>query len=159
VSRGRQVERVSVLEAERSCWNLWQPCLHQKGRGSSQVPFLPSSPFSNYSFLFYSLANQWSDFSVAWKFSVPEQLFFCYGSNSMPQWRDLAKLLSPTLGTSYIHRNLRTRTSMLAQVLQIFLGKEHLLKNRLISTPDKVIYFKGTIFSGLQNLSSLHKIG
>jgi hypothetical protein len=35
---------------------------------------------------------------------------------------------------------------MLAQVLQIFLGKEHLVKNRLISTLDKVIYFKGTIF-------------
>jgi hypothetical protein len=35
---------------------------------------------------------------------------------------------------------------MLAQVLQIFFGKEHLVKNRLISTPDKVIYFKGTIF-------------
>jgi hypothetical protein len=34
----------------------------------------------------------------------------------------------------------------LAQVLQIFLGKEHLVKNRLISTLDKVIYFKGTIF-------------
>jgi hypothetical protein len=35
---------------------------------------------------------------------------------------------------------------MLAQILQIFLGKEHLVKNRLISTLDKVIYFKGTIF-------------
>jgi hypothetical protein len=44
------------------------------------------------------------------------------------------------------HRNLRTRTSMLAQVLQKFLGKEHLVKNRLIFTLDKVIYFKGTIF-------------
>jgi hypothetical protein len=35
---------------------------------------------------------------------------------------------------------------MVAQVLQIFLGKEHLVKNQLISTLDKVIYFKGTIF-------------
>jgi hypothetical protein len=35
---------------------------------------------------------------------------------------------------------------MSAQVLQIFLGKEHLEKNRLIFTLDKVIYFKGTIF-------------
>jgi hypothetical protein len=35
---------------------------------------------------------------------------------------------------------------MLAQALQIFLGKEHLVKNWLISTLDKVIYFKGTIF-------------
>jgi hypothetical protein len=35
---------------------------------------------------------------------------------------------------------------MLAQVLQIFLGKEHLAKNRLISTLDKVSNFKGTIF-------------
>jgi hypothetical protein len=31
---------------------------------------------------------------------------------------------------------------MLAQVLQIFFGKEHLLKHWLISTLDKVIYFK-----------------
>jgi hypothetical protein len=29
---------------------------------------------------------------------------------------------------------------MLAQVLQIFLGKEHLVKNQLIFTLDKVIY-------------------
>jgi hypothetical protein len=35
---------------------------------------------------------------------------------------------------------------MFAQVLQIFLGKEHLAKNWPISTLDKVIYFKGTIF-------------
>jgi hypothetical protein len=35
---------------------------------------------------------------------------------------------------------------MLAQALQIFFGKEHLVKNWLISTLDKVIYFKGTIF-------------
>jgi hypothetical protein len=44
------------------------------------------------------------------------------------------------------HRNLRSRTIMLAQVLQIFLGKEHLVKNRLISTLDKAIYFKGKHF-------------
>jgi hypothetical protein len=35
---------------------------------------------------------------------------------------------------------------MLAQALQIFLGKEHLVKNWLISTLDKVIDFKGPIF-------------
>jgi uncharacterized protein YlzI (FlbEa/FlbD family) len=35
---------------------------------------------------------------------------------------------------------------MLAQALQIFFGKEHLVKNQLISTLDKVIYFRGTIF-------------
>jgi hypothetical protein len=34
----------------------------------------------------------------------------------------------------------------LAQVLQIFSGKEHHVKNRLIFTLDKVIYFKGAIF-------------
>jgi hypothetical protein len=34
---------------------------------------------------------------------------------------------------------------MLAQVLQIFRGKEHLVKNWLISTLDKEIYIKGTI--------------
>jgi hypothetical protein len=32
------------------------------------------------------------------------------------------------------HRNLRSRTSMLAQVWQIFWGKEHLVRNPLIST-------------------------
>jgi hypothetical protein len=37
---------------------------------------------------------------------------------------------------------------MLALVLQIFLGKEHLVKNQLISTLDEVIYFKGKIFQG-----------
>jgi hypothetical protein len=36
---------------------------------------------------------------------------------------------------------------MLAQVLLIFLGIEHLVKNWLISTTlDRVIYSKGTIF-------------
>jgi hypothetical protein len=35
---------------------------------------------------------------------------------------------------------------MLAQALQIFWGKERLVKNWLISALDKVIYFKGTIF-------------
>jgi hypothetical protein len=44
------------------------------------------------------------------------------------------------------HGNLRSRTSVLAQALHIFSGKEHLVKNWLISTIDKVIYFKGTIF-------------
>jgi hypothetical protein len=38
------------------------------------------------------------------------------------------------------------QVGMLAQVLQIFLGKEHLVKNWLISTLDKAIYLKGTIF-------------
>jgi hypothetical protein len=41
---------------------------------------------------------------------------------------------------------------MLAQVLKIFWRKEHLVKNRLIAL-DKVVYFKGTVFRGLQNLS------
>jgi hypothetical protein len=35
---------------------------------------------------------------------------------------------------------------MSAQILQVFWGKEHLVKNWLISTLDKVIYFKGIIF-------------
>jgi hypothetical protein len=39
---------------------------------------------------------------------------------------------------------------MLPLVSQIFLGKEHLVKNQL-STLDKVIYFKGTIFQGPTN--------
>jgi hypothetical protein len=37
---------------------------------------------------------------------------------------------------------------MLAQVLQIFFGKEHLVNNWLISTLDKVIYYKGTFLQG-----------
>jgi hypothetical protein len=41
-----------------------------------------------------------------------------------------------------------TITSMIAQVLEIFLGKEHLVENRLITTLDKVMYYKGTIFQG-----------
>jgi hypothetical protein len=42
------------------------------------------------------------------------------------------------------HRNLRSGRNVLAQVLQIVLGKEHLVKKWLISTLDKVIYYKGT---------------
>jgi hypothetical protein len=39
------------------------------------------------------------------------------------------------------------QVGMLAQALRIFLGKEHLVKNRLIATLDKVInYFKGKNF-------------
>jgi hypothetical protein len=58
------------------------------------------------------------------------------------------------------HRNLRTRPSMLGLAQQIFLGKEDLVKNRLISTADKVIYLKRNNFSGVyKNLSSLHEIG
>jgi hypothetical protein len=41
---------------------------------------------------------------------------------------------------------------MLALVLQIFWGKEHLVKNWLISTLEKVIYFKGT-FLGVYKIS------
>jgi hypothetical protein len=37
---------------------------------------------------------------------------------------------------------------MLAQVFQIFFGKEHLVKNWLISTQDKVVYYKGTFLQG-----------
>jgi uncharacterized protein YlzI (FlbEa/FlbD family) len=37
---------------------------------------------------------------------------------------------------------------MYALVLQIFLGKEYIVKSGLISTPDKVINFKGRIFQG-----------
>jgi hypothetical protein len=54
------------------------------------------------------------------------------------------------------HRNLRTRTSMLAQVLQIFLGKNTLKKNWLISTLDKAIYIlQRNIFSAVFK-TSLH---
>jgi hypothetical protein len=37
---------------------------------------------------------------------------------------------------------------MLAQVLQIIFGKEHVVKKRLISTLDKVIYLEETFFQG-----------
>jgi hypothetical protein len=48
---------------------------------------------------------------------------------------------------------------MLALILQIFLGKEHLEKNWLISTPDKEIYFKGTIFQGTKKLHFTKYVG
>jgi hypothetical protein len=37
---------------------------------------------------------------------------------------------------------------MLVQILQIFWGKEHLVKNWLLSTLDRVIYYKGTFLQG-----------
>jgi hypothetical protein len=40
----------------------------------------------------------------------------------------------------------RTSTYVCTGPANIFGGKEHLVKNWLISTLDKVIYFKGTIF-------------
>jgi hypothetical protein len=46
---------------------------------------------------------------------------------------------------------------MLAQALLIFLGKEHLVKNWLISTLYKAIYFRGTIFSAVYK-TALHFI-
>jgi hypothetical protein len=46
---------------------------------------------------------------------------------------------------------------VLEQILQIFFGKEHRVKNWLISTLD--LLQKEQFFSGLKNLSSLHKIG
>jgi hypothetical protein len=42
-------------------------------------------------------------------------------------------------------RNLNNRTRMFAPDLQIFWGKEHLVKNRLICTLDKVI-FQGSAY-------------
>jgi hypothetical protein len=48
---------------------------------------------------------------------------------------------------------------MLAQVLQIFLGKEHLVKNLLISNQDKLINFEGTIFQGSTKPLFTHNIG
>jgi hypothetical protein len=48
---------------------------------------------------------------------------------------------------------------MSAQVLQIFLGKEHLVKNWLITTLDKVIYYKGTFLQGSTKPLKPHKIG
>jgi hypothetical protein len=47
---------------------------------------------------------------------------------------------------------------MLALVLQIFLGKERLVKNQLISALDKVTYYIGTFYRAQRNLSLLHKI-
>jgi hypothetical protein len=42
------------------------------------------------------------------------------------------------------HRNLSARTSMSVLVKQTFLEKKP-VKSLLIYTPDKVIYYKGTI--------------
>jgi hypothetical protein len=47
---------------------------------------------------------------------------------------------------------------MLAQVLQIFFGKELHAKNWLISTQGNLLQ-RNNFFSSVQNLSSLHKIG
>jgi hypothetical protein len=45
------------------------------------------------------------------------------------------------------------RTSMFALVQQIFLGRAHLVKNQLISTPDNVyLHSKEQFFRGQQNL-------
>jgi hypothetical protein len=46
------------------------------------------------------------------------------------------------------HRNLSTRASMFALVQQTFLAKKNLVKSLLISTLDKVIYYKGTFLQG-----------
>jgi hypothetical protein len=56
------------------------------------------------------------------------------------------------------HRNLSARTSMFVRVLKKFLAK-NLVKNQLISALYKVVYLKELFFSGLEKLSSLHKIG
>jgi hypothetical protein len=45
------------------------------------------------------------------------------------------------------HRNLRSRTSVLAQVLQTFWAK-NLVTSLLISTLDNVIYYIGTFLQG-----------
>jgi hypothetical protein len=42
---------------------------------------------------------------------------------------------------------------MLALVEQIFFGENQILKNWLISTLDKVIYFKGAVFLGVYKTS------
>jgi hypothetical protein len=47
---------------------------------------------------------------------------------------------------------------MFVRVLKKFLAK-NLVKNQLISALYKVVYLKELFFSGLEKLSSLHKIG
>jgi hypothetical protein len=42
---------------------------------------------------------------------------------------------------------------MFALVLHLFFGKEHLAIDWLISSLDKLIYFKGTIFAGVYKTS------
>jgi hypothetical protein len=53
------------------------------------------------------------------------------------------------------HRNLRTRTSVFALVQQKNLRGKTPYKSWLISTLDNILYFKGTIFSGVYK-TSLH---
>jgi hypothetical protein len=59
---------------------------------------------------------------------------------------------------SYTHRNLRSRTSMLAQVLQIYLGKEHLCKKSADLHPRQGKFTaKEHFYRAQRNLSLLHK--
>jgi hypothetical protein len=53
------------------------------------------------------------------------------------------------------HRNLRSSTRKLAQVLQTFWAKKNLVKSLLISALDKVIYYIGTFLQG-STKTSLH---
>jgi hypothetical protein len=66
-------------------------------------------------------------------------------------WSDAPSIKQNAI-SGYLHRNLGTRKSMFALVLQKFVAKK-LVKSLLISTLDKVIYFIGNNFSGLFNTS------
>jgi hypothetical protein len=48
---------------------------------------------------------------------------------------------------------------MIGLVQQTFLAKKTLVKSVLISTLDRVIYYKGTFYRTQQNHSLKHKIG
>jgi hypothetical protein len=67
---------------------------------------------------------------------------FCWIAPFLFNWRDCRRLALSTCAT---HRNLSTTTSMYAQVQLTFLTK----KSLLISTLDKVIYYKGAFLQDL----------
>jgi hypothetical protein len=59
-----------------------------------------------------------------------------------------------------MHRNLKTRTITLAQVMQIFFGERTPCKRLADLHPRQGnLLQREQFFIGLQNLSSLHKIG
>jgi hypothetical protein len=75
------------------------------------------------------------------------------------QWRSLILLRHATKPEKNYptidHRNLTTRMSKFTNIFD----EKNLVKSLLISTLDKVIYYKGIFYGAQQNLSVPHKIG
>jgi hypothetical protein len=76
-------------------------------------------------------------------------------SNPSLTWRDVQHLIVKTARPAgefnfrcCTHRNLSARATVLALVLHIYGWERTSCKNWLLSTLDKAIYLKGTIFRG-----------